>query len=476
MDQPSLLEAKPYFSHEEIDIRALILALYKQWRLITTIITVITLLAVGIVLFWPRIYEVKSIISPPELEDVKELSRNSVTPYSLDDVYAEYFNKLTQIDVARSYFEKTEFYKVITKKTPDAVFSVEDIDHAFALFRAFFRIEKIRLDYLELKKDEKTPLGKVSVILETPHPEAAVEFINGFIQYVEQQALQKFYNDQLALKQLKKEKLENEIKSLKEKTRAIRETEIAVLVEQNDTKIRSLEDEIKARVAEAGFKREARIAQLKEALVIAKTLGITEPRSLDDFKPAAEIKSQIAISTHLNNSDSRPLYLLGSQFLSAEIEQLSQREQDEYFVPGLGELKKELALIKNNRHIEALKQREDDYLFIKELPEIHNQLAALELVSLDFNDVKLLTWEQKAFVPLRAVSPNKRLVVSAAFAMGLMVALGVALLRVFLRDDKKSISESALFEEERIHHALQKPDPSTVRNTSRSEKVRASSG
>lgn len=438
-EPPYHIEAKSdhliqQYSDEEIDIRVLMLSLCKQWRLIALIITSITFLAIGVVFFLPKTYEIKSIISRPELEDIKKLERGSVKGYSLEEAYLEYFNKLTQMDVARRYFEETEIYKKLAKKEPGYTYSVSDIDNAYSLFREVFRVEKIRPGYLELNKDEKTPLNKVAITFKTRNPAAGAEFINGFIRYAEQQALEKFYKDQSALKQLKKSELEDKITSLKEKTRSSRYAEIATLEEQNVTKIRALEDEIKARVEEARFKREARIAQLKEALFIAKGLGITEPRSLEDFRPLADVKSQIAINTHLN-SDDRPLYLLGSQFLSAEIEQLMKRVSDEYFVPGLGELKKELALAKSNRSIEALKQREDDRLFIEELPEIQNQLAALALATLDFSGVKLFTLEQKAYIPESSISPNKSLIAGTAFILSSILALGFALVRTFLNGD-----------------------------------------
>lgn len=426
------VSAPKYYPEEEIDIKALLLTLYGQWRFVLSIVAGVTVMAIVGVLVWPKVYEVKAITGPPELELIKVLNRNAVNPYTTEEVYSEYFNKLTQMDVARRYFEETEFYRVISDKDPGRVFTPFEIDNAYTAFQKNFQVEKVRLDYLELNKNEKTPLSKVSIVLKTRNPAAAAEFINGFIHHVEEKTLQKFYSDQLALKQLKKNELEGNIKALKEKTRVTREAQIAALEEQNTTKIRGLEDTINALMKEAEFNRQARIAQLKEALFIAKTLNVEEPRSLDDFRPENKSQSQVEVSTHLDK-DQRPLYLLGTKFLSAEIEQLSKRARDEYFVPELSGLQKELALAKTNRQIETLKQREDDQIFIESLPEIQNQLVALELATLDFSGARLYQLEQKAYVPQRAISPNKKMVVTAAFLGSMMLALCLAFFKAWFK-------------------------------------------
>lgn len=434
-DLPGHASPAYYYRDDEIDLKQLIQQLFSQRFLIAAITAVGTLAAIAVALMLPRVYEVKAIVGLPKAEQIEPLNRNGIKVFSAEEIYGEYFENLLSIDLMRDYFKQQAFYNVVSPPEAGETRSPEDIDRIFAKFRESFKIQKIRPDYMELGKDEKTPLNKVSISLETGVPEETAQFINGYLDYVQEQTRLELAEEQAATKRVEQETLQKQIQALTEQARADREARIARLTESNNTKIATLEDQIKTLVEQALFEREARIAKLQEALRIAKTLGIQEPRSLDDFRnpvPETAAGSQIAINTNLKGED-RPLYLMGSKFLAAEIEQLKNRRNDEYFVPKLGDLRRELALAKNNREIEALKNRENDTLFVEQLPEIERKLAALELASLEFGNASFFQWEQPAFVPQAPVKPKKALIVAIAFALSAMLGVMIALLRGILQ-------------------------------------------
>ena len=424
---PSALpQSQTLVYEDEINLGDIVRFVYKYRLLILCTAIVCASLAAGVALLMGKTFNVEAVVSKPELKDIEALNRNAVESYSLEQAYSAYFERLSKIDTQRAYFEQQALYEhLIDNNEP---YSRQNINQAFARFQDVFRIEKIRPNYLELQRDEKTPLDKVRVSLQSDKPAVAAEFINGFIQYAAQQTLATFATDQAALKRIKEEELTKQIQTLKEQTRSQREAKIAQLEEENNIKILSLQDKITALIEKARFERNARIAKLQEALVIATALGIEEPRSLDDFNSEQKAAGQIAINTNLQG-DKRPLYLMGSKFLAAEIEQLQKRENDEYFTPELGELRKELALAKQDREIQSLKNRKNDELFIEGLPEIQNQLKALALASLNFDNSVLFKIEQPGFVPEKPVGPSKLLIGTIAFVIGLCLGLVIALFK-----------------------------------------------
>lgn len=457
----------PYYRDDEIDLKQLIQLLFSQRFLIAAIAAVGTLAAIAVALVLPRVYEVKTIVSLPKAEQIEPLNRNSIQIFTPHEIYSRYFGNLLSIDLVRHYFEEQSFHEVLSPREPGETRSPEDINQIFTGFQESFRIQKIRPDYLELEKTEKTPLDNVAITFETHVPQESVQFINGYVDYVQKQTLLKLFEEQATLKRVQEETLRKQIQALTEHTRASREATIARLTESNNTKVAALEDQISTRVDQARFKKEARIAQLQEALKIAKTLGVEEPRSLDDYSntaPQNAAASQIAISTNLKGEE-RPLYLMGSKFLAAEIEQLQNRRNDEYFVPDISDLRRELALAKSNREIEALKNRENDTLFIEQLPEIESKLKALELASLEFDGAKFFNWEQPAFVPMAPFKPKKALIVAIAFALSIMLGVMIALLRGILQSPEAAASkhESDVdVEADARHHHETFPIPATA--------------
>ncbi|QJD58664.1 chain-length determining protein [Pseudomonas sp. gcc21] len=159
---------------------------------------------------------------------------------------------------------------------------------------------------------------------------------------------------------------------------------------------------IRSRVAErrirglrslAQQQRLDRIARLREASAIASSLGIDQPqatvgRAFADSELAAFVEGDL-------------MYMRGSRALQAELAILEARENDAPFIP--------------------------------ELRELESQLAMLRGISVDEDAVSVFTLDGAAEVPETPVKPRKGLAILLGIALGGLLGVGIALLRISLR-------------------------------------------
>ena len=207
------------------------------------------------------------------------------------------------------------------------------------------------------------------------------------------------YADQSTVKEQQLAKLDKQEQLALTIEQAQRDLTIARLQNEDSTLIANIEDEITIAIAKYKSQMQTKLAQLNEALAIAKTLNIQQPTSLEDFNKR---NNQIEI----NNSDNKQqkLYLLGSEFLTAEITEITKRLDDVNFVPGLAELKAKLAAAKTNRELEELQNRQDARPYIEDFQAIITDKADLAAKSLEFSDSRFYQPLQLAFAPNQAVN------------------------------------------------------------------------
>ncbi|WP_178114856.1 LPS O-antigen chain length determinant protein WzzB [Pseudomonas saliphila] len=166
----------------------------------------------------------------------------------------------------------------------------------------------------------------------------------------------------------------------------------------------------RSRVAEAGIsglralaqqQRQDHIARLREALGIASTLGIEDPqvtvgRSFADSELAAFVEGDL-------------MYMRGTRALQAELQMLESRENDDPFIP--------------------------------QLRDLESQLAMLRDISVDKEAVAVFTLDGTAEVPETPIKPKKPLIAVLGTLLGGMLGVGIALLRIALRDRNGSAAK-----------------------------------
>ena len=140
------------------------------------------------------------------------------------------------------------------------------------------------------------------------------------------------------------------------------------------------------------------IVSLKEALRVARALGIKEPSMF----PMKLDKSQAALSV---NTAEVPLYMRGTEALETQITVLESRKSDEPF--------------------------------IAEFRDLEERRVFLEGISIQANSLSAVTVDESARVPYRAERPRKVLILIVGLLFGLIGGLILAIVvEMFLKVQK----------------------------------------
>ena len=148
-------------------------------------------------------------------------------------------------------------------------------------------------------------------------------------------------------------------------------------------------------------RREDQVIRYQEAYKIALTLGIKKRVDATNIIQNTQMNVDIATA-------STPLYYLGIEALSAEIEVLQNRKSDDPFISGLRDLQEQLALLRSFK----------------------SSAKGMHSVNID----------QAAYPPKNRIKPNRRLIVSLGTVVGLFLGIFLVFFVSFIQNQKEAHS------------------------------------
>ena len=143
-----------------------------------------------------------------------------------------------------------------------------------------------------------------------------------------------------------------------------------------------IQDQIDSLRTAAQEERQLQIERLEAALKLARTIGLEEPPSSGNL---------------ITSYSGTTLYMRGARALQAELE--------------------------------LLKARTSDDPYIDQLPNLQYARKLLKKVSLEPQELAVVTLDRPALRPWQPIKPKKRLVVAVGLVLGLMLGMGAALVR-----------------------------------------------
>ena len=347
----------PHYADDEIDLFELFESLWKERVLIVAITFVITLLGGAYAFLSKPSYEATMAVYETAPE-----SRQLLSGLRFSDV------KNINVDEFIAFLKSFDNLKVLaqTETWKDAI-SGENLSEAESvrelISRELFSVNKVR----DKKNQDSYQVWQLTWLARSE--DVAERELNDFVL--------KMYQ---AFSEFKLDQYEN-----------LRSNELSVLNARYDSIYQERE-----RV------RVDKLAQLEEALAVATKLNIVEPA---DLALMAKLSSRTASSSVelINSSDKNPLYLRGSKLLSAEIDVLKSRKNEEPFSEELQKLRASINLLKAEVYPTSI-----DYGFIKE-PAVGNP---------------------------KRIKPKRLLIVALSGVVGGMFALMYVLIRNAARNRK----------------------------------------
>lgn len=413
--------------NDEIDLGELIRALWERKRLIICVAAVVTLLSVAYALLATKYYRTQSILRPVAMNVLDELNASGLYELTPEEALQRVGAGISSYEYRLEYFNANQ-----ELFGPDAMSDGQTAEQA---------LNQIIEDLEILRPDPNRPDGGFSYVglaYTYPWGVKGADIVNGLIQYVIQRERTALAEDVEVVIRNRLAKLEQRMAAERAAYQADKQAKIASLSEADALKRAKLQDELNSLRKQLRTRRDDRIAQLNEAIMIAKDLGIEKPSTPSTLSDSAPVTgSGNVIRTEVNNQQI-PLYFMGTEALEAERNALQKRRSDEFTEPRIAELQADLRLLEQNREVELLKQRADEDVYIENYAKWSQEAAELKGLNLNLSALQLVNIDRQAIYPRSAIKPKKVLVVALGAVLGTMLGLFIALISVLTRKPNAS--------------------------------------
>lgn len=402
---------------EAVEVKELIGSLWDQRAIILLFTALTVTAAIAYALLATPEYEVETTVRPVPLADLDELNESGLYKLMPKDALNIIGSSMQSYDVRLKFFQANPQY-LAPLQAPG-----QSIESAFETFNErAFSLEKID------PKKSSSLSEAVGLSLRYPQGIDGVGILRDFTDFVVKGEKEKVAANLKILIANRIDQAEKKLESKKSAYEAEKDSKIAHLLEKDQLKKQVLQDELKALRQQLQSRRQNRIKELDEAIVIAKKLGIVKPTTPSALGDGEQAHQGNMIRTEVNNQKI-PLYFLGQAALEAERATLVARHSDDFTEPRIDEIQKELSLLATNREAALLKERNHPELFLKDFADISGELTHLKQLNVNFDQLKLVNVDKDATEPQAPIKPKKALIVGFGLIFGFILGLGVAIIR-----------------------------------------------
>lgn len=424
---------------DEVDLLELFHAIWKQKKLVIGCTILAGLLGVGYVYLAPKVYQVNSVLRPVAINELDALNRSDVYQLPPADALAKVGAQLESYEARMGFFRANPAL-FETFQQPGR--SLEQS------FEAFNR------NAVNLVLPDPKRSGSLNnyIRLEMDYPKGVdgVAILNGLVAYAIEQQRNQVAADFKVIVNNRLDELKGKVDAARANYETNKASKIARLLEADKVKRADLQDELTALRLQMKMQRISRLAELDEAIAIAKSIGIKHPTTPSAMGADASSGSRQVMRTEFTNQEI-PLYFMGTEALDAERAALVRRTNDDFTNSRVTEIGKELRMLEVNREVEVLNSRKDEDIFLRDVEPLWAEEARLHGLNIDMSTLKLVTVDRPAQEPLEPIKPKKALIIALSLVAGLMLGVLVALIQHFVQVRRQNGPFSVL-DERRLPH------------------------
>jgi len=402
---------------DETDLPSLVKIIWHQKRLIALAIGVSGLIAVAYAFLATPQYQVSSVLRPAAINELDTLNRSEI--YHLPP--NEALKKLGA--TLESYDARLGFFRANQKLFKEFERPGRTLEQSFEEFNR----NSINLIFPDPKKSDSL---SAYIKLEMNYPQGidGVAILNGFVEYAIAFERNEISADVDVIIKNRLNELQGKLDTARTAYDVQKEAKIASLSEGDTLRRAQLHDELKALREQLKTQRSDRMAQLNEAVGIARSLGIRKPTTPSSLGDSYRSGSSSVMRTEINNQQI-PLYFMGVEALEAEHTALQQRKSDDFTDGRIAQIAKELQLLESNREIEVLNSRGNEDLFLAGVEPLRAEMSRLRNLNIDISHIKLVAIDQSALEPLAPIAPKRALIVLLSLVLGAILGVFAVLIR-----------------------------------------------
>lgn len=404
-----------------VDFVALVRAVWLQKNIIIAASVLCGLAAWGYASLVTPEYQVSSVIRPAAINELDALNRSGVYTLPPSEALLKVGASLESYDTRLGFFRANQ-----------ALFSQFERPGR-TQEQSFEHFNRSSLKLILPDPNKADSLGAF-IGLELSYPEGVdgVQILNGFVDYAVDAEQKQIAADLKVIVNNRLTELRGKIDAARSNYESEKSAQIATLLESDNIKRAQLQDELKALRQQLKVGRFDRIAELNEAIGIAKSLGIQKPTTPLALGGSTDASNTNVMRTEINNQQT-PLYFMGVDALEAERTALQNRKTDDFTEARIAKIAHELQLLQSNREVEVLKQRQNEDLFLSGVQPLRAEVVRLGNVgSLDTSNIKLVAVDRRALEPMEPIKPKKVLVVVLGLLLGGFLGVLIALVRHFV--------------------------------------------
>jgi LPS O-antigen subunit length determinant protein (WzzB/FepE family) len=384
----------------------------------------VTLLATAYAFLATPEYQVSSVLRPAAINELDALNRSEVYKLPPGEALLKVGASLESYETRLSFFRANQ-QLFIEFERPGRT-----LEQSFEEFNR----NSISLILPDPKKADSLS-AYIKLEMNYPRGVDGVKILNDFVQYAISRERTQIAADMDVIIKNRLNEISGKFSSARASYETEKEAKIASLLESDNLKRAQLLDELKALRVQLKTLRVDRVAQLNEAIGIAKSLGIKKPTTPSSLGDAERAGSSSVMRTEVNNQQV-PLYFMGVDALEAERNALNQRKSDDFAEVRIAQIAKELQMLQSNRQVEVLNRRENEDLFLAGVEPLRAEMARLRNLNFDMSRIKLVAIDRAAMDPLSAIKPKKALIIFGGLIAGLLLSIFFVLFSSFLRVKK----------------------------------------
>lgn len=405
-------------SRHDIDIFGISKLIWQGRRLILLLGTLFGLSAYAYTRLITSEYQVISVLRPVALNALDALNRSGVYTLPPDKALTRVGSALESYGVRLGFFRANQ-----------ALFSNVQRP-GVTLEQSFESFNRASLKVITSAPD-KAGFSSALIHLELSYPEGVdgARILNSFVEYAIEVERKKIEADLNIIIENRLAELGDSIDAARTEYDVSKQARIAILLENDAVQRSQLQDELVALRKQLRVGRMDRIAQLKEAIDIAQSLGIQKPTMPSGLSENFRAGEGPTMYTEINNQQV-PLYFMGVEILEAERSVLLKRNSDDFTEARIAQIEREMWMLQNNREVEVLERRENEEVFLSGVQPIRAEIARLGKVgSLEFSSIQLVSVDRKALEPLDPIKPKKNLLVLLGVVFGTATGALIVLIR-----------------------------------------------